>query len=111
MLFILFVVLAVLGIAAMTERLTRNCGGERKLLSLCAVFSYGVLYGLERGNLLLLCWPLMAFFIVNRKSKNPVIRELSYIAPVSYTHLDVTRLISARMATEFERGLYYGKNE
>ncbi len=24
---------------------------------------------------------------------------------------DVTRLISARMATEFERGLYYGKNE
>ena len=80
MLFILFVVLAVLGIAAMTERLTRNCGGERKLLSLCAVFSYGVLYGLERGNLLLLCWPLMAFFIVNRKSKNPVIRELSYIA-------------------------------
>lgn len=23
---------------------------------------------------------------------------------------DVTRLISARMATEFERGLYYGKN-
>ena len=24
---------------------------------------------------------------------------------------DVTRLISARLATEFERGLYYGKNE
>ena len=47
----------------MTERLTRNCGGERKLLSLCAVFSYGVLYGLERGNLLLLCWPLMAFLL------------------------------------------------
>ena len=27
------------------------------------------------------------------------------------TKTDVTRLISARMATEFERGLYYGKNE
>ena len=23
---------------------------------------------------------------------------------------DVTRLISARLATDFERGLYYGKN-
>ena len=29
----------------------------------------------------------------------------------SGTKTDVTRLISARMATEFERGLYYGKNE
>ena len=27
------------------------------------------------------------------------------------TKTDVTRLISARMATEFEWGLYYGKNE
>lgn len=27
------------------------------------------------------------------------------------TKTDVTRLISARMATEFERGLYYRKNE
>ena len=29
----------------------------------------------------------------------------------SGTKTDVTRLILARMATEFERGLYYGKNE
>ena len=29
----------------------------------------------------------------------------------SGTKTDVTRLISARMATEFEKGLYYGKNE
>lgn len=29
----------------------------------------------------------------------------------SGTKTDATRLISARMATEFERGLYYGKNE
>lgn len=27
------------------------------------------------------------------------------------TKTDVTRLISVRMATEFGRGLYYGKNE
>lgn len=61
MLFIVFVIVVVLGIVSMTERLTRSCGGWKKLLAFCAVFSYGVLYGLERGNILLLCWPLMAF--------------------------------------------------
>ena len=64
----------------MTERLTRSCGGRKKLLAFCAVFSYGVLYGLERGNILLLCWPLMAFFILYRNSENPLLRELACLA-------------------------------
>jgi len=64
----------------MTERLTRSCGGWKKLLAFCAVFSYGVLYGLERGNILLLCWPLMAFFILYRNSENPLLRELACLA-------------------------------
>ena len=64
----------------MTERLTRSCGGRKKLLAVCAVFSYGVLYGLERGNILLLCWPLMAFFILYRNSENPLLRELACLA-------------------------------
>ena len=70
MLFIVFVIVVVLGIVSMTERLTRSCGGRKKLLAFCAVFSYGVLYGLESGNILLLCWPLIAFFILHRNSKN-----------------------------------------
>lgn len=80
MLFIVFVIVVVLGIVSMTERLTRSCGGRKKLLAFCAVFSYGVLYGLERGNILLLCWPLMAFFILYRNSENPLLRELACLA-------------------------------
>lgn len=80
MLFIVFVIVVVLGIVSMTERLTRSCGGRKKLLAFCAVFSYGVLYGLERGNILLLCWPLMAFFILHRNSKKPLLRELACLA-------------------------------
>lgn len=80
MLFIVFVIVVVLGIVSMTERLTRSCGGWKKLLAFCAVFSYGVLYGLERGNILLLCWPLMAFFILYRNSENPLLRELACLA-------------------------------
>lgn len=80
MLFIVFVIVVVLGIVSMTERLTRSCGGRKKLLAFCAVFSYGVLYGLERGNILLLCWPLMAFFILYRNSEKPLLRELACLA-------------------------------
>lgn len=80
MLFIVFVIVVVLGIVSMTERLTRSCGGRKELLAFCAVFSYGVLYGLERGNILLLCWPLMAFFILYRNSENPLLRELACLA-------------------------------
>lgn len=80
MLFVVFVIVVVLGIVSMTERLTRSCGGRKKLLAFCAVFSYGVLYGLERGNILLLCWPLMAFFILYRNSQNPILRELACLA-------------------------------
>lgn len=80
MLFIVFVIVVVLGIVSMTERLTRSCGGRKKLLAFCAVFSYGVLYGLERGNILLLCWPLMVFFVLYRNSQNPILRELACLA-------------------------------
>lgn len=80
MLFIVFVIVVVLGIVSMTERLTRSCGGRKKLLAFCAVFSYGVLHGLERGNILLLCWPLMVFFVLYRNSQNPILRELACLA-------------------------------
>lgn len=80
MLFVVFVIVVVLGIVSMTERLTRSCGGRKKLLAFCAVFSYGVLYGLERGNILLLCWPLMVFFVLYRNSQNPILRELACLA-------------------------------
>lgn len=80
MLFIIFVIVVVLGIVSMTELLTRSCAGRKKLLAFCAVFSYGVLYGLERGNILLLCWPLMAFFILYRNSEKPLLRELACLA-------------------------------
>ena len=70
MLFIVFVIVVVLGIVSDDRTPDAQLRGRKKLLAFCAVFSYGVLYGLERGNILLLCWPLMAFLSCTAIQKN-----------------------------------------
>ena len=64
---------------------------------------------------------VFAIYQIDNSEKNREYRCRSYEYQIQHTErvrieesgtkTDVTRLISARMATEFERGLYYGKNE
>ena len=83
---------------------------KRCFLELCSTFTIKQIHAIGAGALVAeiqensnLTYRLYDYDRVGKDGKK---REL-HIG----TKTDVTRLISARMATEFERGLYYGKNE
>lgn len=80
LLFLLFVVFVVFAMSAMMEKILSTSAIHKKAVIFCALFSYGVLYGIERGNIILLCWALMAFFLYYRNSESPLLRELAYLA-------------------------------
>lgn len=48
-------------------------------VALCMLFSYGVLFAVERGNIILLSLLGIMFFVFNRNSENHIIRELALI--------------------------------
>lgn len=80
LLFLLFVVFSVFAMYAVMEKILADSAVHKKVIIFCALFSYGVLYGIERGNIILLCWVLMAFFLYYRNSESPFLRELAYLA-------------------------------
>ena len=51
-----------------------------KILTLLMCVSYPVIYGLERGNILTLCFVLTAFFIFFEGDENKVVSELALVA-------------------------------
>lgn len=51
-----------------------------KLAAFCALFSYGALYGLERGNIIIAAFLLTAFFILKRQDENRLIKELALLS-------------------------------
>ena len=80
LLFLLFVIFTVFAMYAIMEKMLAGTVAHKKALVFCALFSYGVLYGVERGNIILLCWVLMAFFLCYRNDDNAVLRELACLA-------------------------------
>ena len=80
LLFLLFVMFTVFAMYAIMEKMLTGTVAHKKALVFCALFSYGVLYGVERGNIILLCWVLMAFFLCYRNDDNAVLRELACLA-------------------------------
>lgn len=80
LLFLLFVIFSSYALYVMVDKLIGNDAVYRKTVIFCALFSYGVLYGFERGNIILLCWALMAFFLHFRNSESALLREISYLA-------------------------------
>lgn len=80
LLFLIFVIFSAYVMYIMADKLMGKDVISRKTVIFCALFSYGILYGFERGNIILLCWALMAFFVYFRNSENPFLREVSYLA-------------------------------
>ena len=80
LLFLLFVVIVVYALYVMTDKFLAGSVQHRKAVIFCALFSYGVLYGIERGNIILLCWVLMAFFLYYRNAESPILREAACLA-------------------------------
>lgn len=79
--FMVFVIVSVLCIEAMSRKMLENSESRYKSKVVVSfLLSYGVVYALERGNIILICWILIALFVVYRKSENALVRELSYIA-------------------------------
>lgn len=52
----------------------------RSVVAFCVLTSYGMLYGMERGNIILLAWPCAAFFVATYRSENKLLRELGLLA-------------------------------
>lgn len=81
LLFMMFVLLCCWMFAAIvTSICSQQSPARRNLLAFCMLFSPGMLYALERGNILLLVVPLVLFFVYYRNSDNALVRELALIA-------------------------------
>ena len=53
---------------------------QSTLLAICLTASFGVIYAIERGNVILITFLLLFFFIKNYKNQNKIIHELSLLA-------------------------------
>ncbi|MBQ8814192.1 MAG: DUF2029 domain-containing protein [Lachnospiraceae bacterium] len=79
-LFIVFLIVsAVLLILMVQKHFTGMKEGRKNLIGICALLSYGVLYGYERGNILILSMICTMFFVYYKDSKNPLMSELALI--------------------------------
>lgn len=80
LLFLLFLIFITYSMYVMMDKLLGTEVRYRRAVIFCALFSYGVLYGVERGNIILLCWVFMAFFLRYYKAESPILRELAYLS-------------------------------
>jgi len=81
LLFLLFVLLTGWMLVSLcTSCLKRDSNYHVNTVAFCMLFSPGILYALERGNILLLVIPLTLFFVMYRNSENKLLQELALIA-------------------------------
>lgn len=80
LLFLLFLIFVTYTMYVMMDKLLHRSVAHRRLVIFCALFSYGVLYGVERGNIILLCWVFMAFFLCYYNAESPLLREMAYLS-------------------------------
>ena len=80
-LFLIFVIVCVLMIVFLIcHFLEEHEISLRKCVAFCAIFSYGILFSIERGNIIILTLPLTMFFVFYYNSDNRFVRELAYIS-------------------------------
>lgn len=81
LLFILFVIVcAVLIVQIVQCAVGDKKSWEKNLTAWSVLFSYGMLYAFERGNIILVAWILTMFFLLYYNSKNPILRELAVLS-------------------------------
>lgn len=81
LMFLLFFLITYWLMQTLTTYTLRNKGCKYpSVIAFCLTFSPGMLYALERGNILLLTIPLVLFFILYRNSESKFLQELSLIA-------------------------------
>lgn len=75
-LFVVFMSCVIFGYICNFLQIKHN----KQKVALACIFSYGYLYALERGNVIILCFLLLLVFLKNRNSEDRLSRELSLIA-------------------------------
>ncbi len=79
MMFILYIVMVAALLIVLVSKTLENA--RYSLAVSCALlFSYGVLYAFERGNIILLSMLCSFFFVIYRNSTNKIIAEVALIA-------------------------------
>lgn len=81
LLFILFLIIT----AALLILVVQHCfkdmeQGKRNLIAFSSLLTHGVLYGYERGNIIILAMICTLFFLLNYNSKNKILSELALLA-------------------------------
>ncbi|MBE6817493.1 MAG: DUF2029 domain-containing protein [Ruminococcaceae bacterium] len=80
MLFAMITMALLLATVAIIFQNLRTSHIKKWILSFCIIFSFPMLFLIERGNILLLCLALSLFFVFYHDSKNKLMSELSLIA-------------------------------
>lgn len=81
LLFVLFVLLVALFLIKMVRKYLADYSGRMaELAAFCLLFSYGMMHGLERGNILILTVPLIMFFVYYYNSENAALSELAVLS-------------------------------
>lgn len=81
LLFCLFLVISIWMITSLMLHIMRDSErGWRHCAVFCMLFSPGMLYAVERGNILLLTLPFCLFFVAFRNSKSWLLRELALLS-------------------------------
>lgn len=79
LLFIIFIILtALLTMMIIQKYLFDN--SQACLVGLCMIFSYGMLYAYERGNIIIVSMLCSMFFVLYKDSTNKIVSELALIA-------------------------------
>ena len=82
LIFIIFIILCLFLINRLlsAKLYDRNARIRTNLLVFVLMFSYPVIYSLDRGNIVILCVVTSMFFVFFRDSESKVVRELAYIS-------------------------------
>lgn len=77
-LFIFFSICSVLAIYELTQIVLKDRNQcLKKLVAISVLMSYGVLYAVERGNIIVITWSFILMFLLMYDSSNKLVKELS----------------------------------
>lgn len=79
MLFILFIIISALIFVIMLQKFLHDIP-YCNLVTTCLLFSYGVVYAFERGNIVIIAMLLSLFFVIYNNSQNKFLSELALLA-------------------------------
>ena len=79
LLFILFIIISTTIFIIMLQKILVEVPYSG-LLTVCLLFSYGIIYSFERGNIVIIATLLSLFFVVYKDSRNKFIEEFALLA-------------------------------